>query len=251
MPGPDRAVPCNRSEGGDKMTLLRFCLLVLLWLPLAAAGAETVSRNAEPTQSGPRVLVLGDSMMAFHRINNRSVSHALSQYLDTPVINRAVSGARFLYALPISGAVGMNITKQYRNGKWDWVVLNGGGNDILFGCGCGRCKRKINRLISADGRRGVIPGFVSRLRQSGAQVVFVGYMRTPGVTSPIENCVDEGQEMDRRVAALAKLDRGVHFISLADLVPHGDRSYHAADLVHPSAKGSAAIGRRIADLIRH
>jgi hypothetical protein len=107
----------------------------------------------------------------------------------------------------------------------------------------------MDKLISPDGRRGAIPGFVGRLRGEGAQVIYVGYLRTPGVTSPIEGCADEGNELDRRVARLAALDAGVHFLSLADLVPPGDRSYHALDLIHPSAKASAEIGRRIAEII--
>jgi lysophospholipase L1-like esterase len=61
--------------------------------------------------------------------------------------------------------------------------------------------------------------------------------------------VDEGHEMDTRVARLAALDIGVHFVPLADLVPFGDLSYHAVDRIHPSMKGSRAIGQRIARVI--
>jgi lysophospholipase L1-like esterase len=42
----------------------------------------------------------------------------------------------------------------------------------------------------------------------------------------------------------------VHFLSLADIVPSGDRSYHASDMVHPSQKATDAIGARIAAFIR-
>ena len=166
------------------------------------------------------------------------------------MIDRSVSGARFLYALPISGSAGLNIASQYRDGDWDWIVLNGGGNDIWMGCGCGHCAGRIDRLITSDGRKGRIPATVSDLRATGAQVIFVGYMRTPGVQSPIEGCADEGDEMDRRLSRLAALDRGVHFLPLADLVPEGDRSYHGIDLIHPSPKASAAIGGRVAAIIR-
>ncbi|WP_342588808.1 SGNH/GDSL hydrolase family protein [Roseovarius aestuariivivens] len=222
----------------------------LVWLIsiaiLALAGCtESVTRH-----DNPRILLMGDSMMSVHGMTGASVSHAVEKRLREPVVDRSVAGARFLYKLPISGAAGMNITKQYRAGNWDWVILNGGGNDILFGCGCGLCGHKIDRLISEDGRKGVIPGFISKLRQDGAQVLFVGYMRTPGVTSPIEHCVDEGREMDARLARLAELDRGVHFLSLEGLVPNGDRSFHALDLIHPSAKGSDAIGARIVTEIK-
>lgn len=200
-------------------------------------------------QAEPRILVMGDSLLAMHKLAGRSVSASVERELGVRVTDMSVAGARFLYRLPISGALGLNITKQYRKGDWDWVVLNGGGNDLWLGCACMRCAGKMDRLISRDGRRGTIPGFVSRLRQSGAQVIFVGYLRTPGVTSPVEHCTDEGAEMDRRVALLAGLDRGVHFLPLADLVPHGDRSYHGIDLIHPSLKGSRVIGQRIAKII--
>lgn len=44
--------------------------------------------------------------------------------------------------------------------------------------------------------------------------------------------------------------KGVHFLSNADLVPHGDKSFHAFDMIHPSIKGSKAIAARVVDLIR-
>ncbi len=229
--------------GSGLMKHLHFLIAALACL--GVAGCTEAIRHDE----NPRILLMGDSMMAVHGVRGRAVADAMEQRLGEQVVDRSVTGARFLYALPISGAAGLNITKQYREGNWNWVVLNGGGNDLLWGCGCGPCRGKINRLISEDGRRGVIPGLVSRLRHNGAKVIFVGYLRTPGVTSPIEHCVDEGQEMDARVARLAALDRGVHFISLQDLVPNGDRSFHAPDLIHPSVKGSDAIGARIAATI--
>lgn len=214
--------------------------IVSIALTVLAGCTESVTRHDDS-----RILLMGDSMMAIHGMTGASVSHGVERRLKQPVVDRSVIGARFLYRLPVSGAAGLNITKQYRKGNWDWVILNGGGNDILFGCGCGLCGHRIDRLISEDGRKGAIPGLVSKLRQDGAQVLFVGYLRTPGVTSPIEHCVDEGREMDARIARLAALDRGVHFLSLDGLVPDGDRSYHAVDLVHPSAKGSDAIAEKI------
>ncbi len=195
-------------------------------------------------------MAMGDSLLASHSISGRSIAHAVSRALGEPVVNRSVLGARILYRLPITGAMGLNISKQYKAGKWDWIILNGGGNDLWLGCGCSRCSRKMDKLISKDGRRGAIPGLVSRLRKTGAHVIYVGYLRSPGVSSPIEHCRDDGNELERRIARLAKLDRGITFLSLANLVPHGDRSYHAIDMIHPSIKGSATIGRMLAEIIR-
>ena len=213
---------------------------------LALAGCtEPVTRDG-----GGRILLMGDSLMAANGLSGQAVSDAMESDLAEPVTDRAVMGARMIYALPLTGAAGLDITRQFRPGDWDWIIVNGGGNDIWMSCGCAGCDRRIDRLISEDGRHGVIPDFLSRMRATGAQVIYVGYMRTPGVTSPIEACGDEGDEMDRRAARLAERVAGIHFLPLAELVPHGDRSYHGIDLIHPSTKGSAAIGGRIARLIR-
>lgn len=224
---------------------MRLLFKITAFLILLTGCTESVSRD-EPS----RILAMGDSMLAIHGAKGQSVSHTMERVLGEAVIDRSVMGAKYFYALPISGSAGLNIRKQYVDGKWDWVVLNGGGNDVWMGCGCGQCDRRIDQLISKDGKRGTIPGFVSDLRNKGSQVIMVGYLRTPGVTSPIEACRDEGDKMDSRLARLAKLDRGVHFLSLDGLVPHGDRSYHAMDLIHPSTKGSTEIGKRVAKIIR-
>lgn len=220
-------------------------ILTCLFMISAVAGMPAQAGG----KAGPRILVMGDSLFAMHKLAGGSMGTRLRAALNAYLVDNSIGGARYLYRLPISGAMGLNITKQYRQGEWDWVVLAGGGNDLWFGCGCNRCERKMNRMISEDGRRGVIPGLASRIRRDGARVLLVGYMRTPGKESPVEHCADEGDTLDARLARLAGLDAGVHFLSLADLVPHGDLSYHAVDRIHPSFKGSRAIARQIAQVI--
>ncbi|MEZ5716454.1 MAG: SGNH/GDSL hydrolase family protein [Paracoccaceae bacterium] len=197
------------------------------------------------------MLVLGDSLLASHAISGRAVGNRLSHMLKTPVEDHSVAGARMIYNLPITGAMGLSIPKQWRGGDWDWVVLNGGGNDLWLGCGCQEddCKHKMNRLIAENGRKGAIPGLVSKIRKSGARVIIVGYLRSPGFSSPIESCKDEGDELEARISRLADLDPGITFQTLTDLVPEGDLSFHAADRIHPSLKGSAAIAGRLARII--
>ncbi|MCP5089147.1 MAG: SGNH/GDSL hydrolase family protein [Rhodobacteraceae bacterium] len=193
---------------------------------------------------------MGDSMMAFHGASSRAVSDVVERQLGEPVVDRSVIGARIIYNLPISGAAGLSIPQQYRDGNWNWIIVNGGGNDLWLGCGCVVCNGKMERLISRNGRQGAIPRMLSKLRKTGAQVVYVGYLRSPGLGSPIEYCRDEGNELEHRVTRMAALDDGIHFVSLADLVPHGDRSFHGVDMIHPSIKGSAAIAQRVAGVIR-
>jgi|TARA_R110002049_G_scaffold117332_3_gene270636 lysophospholipase L1-like esterase len=211
--------------------------ILLLMISALCANAK------EPIQ----VLVMGDSFMTSNGSDDLAVPDLIERHLGAQVQSRAATGARFVYKLPITGALGLNISKQYRPGRWDWVVMNGGGNDLWLGCGCTRCKDRLNRLISPDGTRGYIPALVARARRSGAQVLYVGYLRSPGVGSPIEHCRAAGDALEARVAVMAKRDGGVSFVSLADMVPHGDRSFHAGDMIHPSAKGSQAATTRIVE----
>lgn len=225
----------------NKQAAFALALLVLL----VASGGQMMARDAQS-----RILTMGDSLLSAHSISGRAVSDAVSKALGEKVIDRSVAGARIIYGLPITGAMGMKIAKQYRTGKWDWIILNGGGNDLWFGCGCHQCDRKINRLISDNGRGGEIPRLVSNLRKTGARVIYVGYLRSPGVGSPIESCKDDGDELERRIDAMAKTDKGVYFLSLAKMVPFGDRTYHGFDMIHPSLKASREIGKRIARIIK-
>ncbi|MEM6303367.1 MAG: SGNH/GDSL hydrolase family protein [Pseudomonadota bacterium] len=192
-----------------------------------------------------RILVMGDSFMTSNGSRRASVPHVLARELGAKVTSKAVTGARFVYRLPITGALGLNIPKQWRGGAWDVVVMNGGGNDLWLGCGCGACGPRLNTLITADGRGGIIPATVARARQSGARVIYTGYLRSPGAGSPIEGCRVWGDRLEQRLAQMARRDRGVTFVSLANMVPRGNRSFHAADMIHPSPKGSAAAAARI------
>jgi len=221
-------------------------VLTLLFLLVSACA------GAPPTNGDPRILAMGDSLMAAHAISGRSIADMAGKELGTKVADRSVLGARMNYALPVSGAMGMSIPKQFRDdADLDWVIVNGGGNDLWFGCGCSACDRKMGKMISEDGKSGTIPGLVNRLRKSGAKVLYVGYLRSPGAGSPIESCRDEGDDLDRRLTRLAELDEGIFFLPLSDLVPYGDRSYHGIDMIHPSLKASAEIGAMVADVIRN
>lgn len=230
---------------GSAVPRLFYLPLLLIALLLSGCGPYVATRDVEP-----RILAMGDSMMTWHSTARRSIPDAMALELGEPVVNRSMTGAKVLHGLPISGAMGMKIANQYQKGDWDWVVLNGGGNDLWLGCGCERCDARLNRLISEDGRKGAIPKLVWTLRQTGAQVVYLGYLRSPGINSLIEHCREEGAELEARIAKLAELVDGVHFLSMAGLVPHGDRSYHALDMIHPSRKASSVIGRSVAALIR-
>lgn len=224
------------------MTLSR-TLFVFLFIMLVAC-TETVTYSSKS-----RILIMGDSLFATNTLSGRSVGHVIETELGEEVIDRSVRGSRFLHQLPISGNLGLNVSKQFQRGPWDWVVLTGGGNDLWLGCGCSRCEITMSQLISNNAVHGEIPRLVNRLRLAGTKVIYVGYLRSPGVKTPIDHCRDEGEELERRVKLMSDTDPGFHFISLAEVVPFGDRSFHQIDMIHPSIKASTVIGRRISSLI--
>jgi lysophospholipase L1-like esterase len=221
-------------------------IFLSMFLMIAALAGCT---EAVPRDNSSRILTMGDSMLAWHSGSRASVSHAVEDILREPVVDRSVVGAHVFYNLPISGALGMQIAQQYRPSDWDWVILNGGGNDLWLGCGCSRCENRITRMISADGKSGAIADMVAGIRARGARVIYVGYLRSPGAGSLIDHCRKDADAFEARLMAMSKRDPGVHFISLKDMVPHGDLSYHAADRIHPSPKASREIAKRIARVI--
>ncbi|WP_254684873.1 SGNH/GDSL hydrolase family protein [Tateyamaria omphalii] len=202
-----------------------------------------------PSSGEARIIATGDSLLAWNAGAEWSVVAALEQRLGTQVVDRSVVGARYHYALPISGSLGLRIGSQYRAGPWDWAVMNGGGNDLWLGCGCGKCEAQLDRLIASDGASGTVVNAVKQARSDGARVAYVGYLRTPGRGSIIDHCREWGDRFEARLARMAARDVGVTFVSIADLVPHGDLSFHDVDRIHPSPKGSAAIAARIAAVI--
>lgn len=219
--------------------------LFLLIAPLLLIGCVD---GTTPTE--PRILAIGDSMMAAHKISGRAISDVVSAELDEPVADRSLVGARIFYPLPITGAIGFRIGNQYNGGAYDWIIANGGGNDIWLVCGCTGCVRKLNIMISEDAKTGRIPEMVTAMEASGGQILWLGYLRTPGKGSPIESCAEEGDILEERLQKLAAERKGFHFLSNVDLVPEGDLSYHGIDRIHPSIKGSDAIGQRAAAYIR-
>ncbi len=190
-----------------------------------------------------QVLFLGDSLLAWHRLSNGSVAQNVRRTLGARVVDRSLSGAGMV------SQTDAGIPSQYVPGNWDWVVINGGGNDLWLGCGCARCDRRMHTIIDRNGQSGTLPDLVETARGTGAQVLLVGYLRSPGFGSLIEHCRDDGDELERRLTLFADRTEGVEFLSLKTLVPSGDRSFHAADRIHPSTKGSAAIAARIARII--
>ncbi|SDC62731.1 SGNH/GDSL hydrolase family protein [Ruegeria marina] len=220
--------------------------IVLLGLSgLLFACQDSVRHNQEA-----RILAIGDSLLSWNSTFGSSIPDVMAKELGQPVVDRSVSGAWMLTRDDDRDGRGMNVPYQYESGSWDWVVVNGGGNDLLFGCGCGRCDSVMDRLISSDGSTGQIPDLVRRIRADGAQVLYTGYLRSPDLLTPIEHCKNDGDELEARIARLAAAEEGVYYVSMQDVVPPGGFTYFAPDRIHPARKTSRKVGERLASAIR-
>lgn len=228
-----------------KTILALFLLLCSTFAALADTGA-----SSEDATTAPKILAIGDSLMSWHTLTGLSIPNVVANELEEPTANRSIGGARLLFKIPFIGDAGMQISNQIVDGDWDWVIMNGGGNDLWFGCGCSACDKKMDKLITEDGEAGEIPRVIDELREGGSKILYFGYLRSPGVDSLIDECREEGDELENRISGYAKGKKDVHFMPLADMVPDGDLSFHGLDRIHPSVKASEEIGKRVAAFIR-
>ncbi|MBK4216685.1 SGNH/GDSL hydrolase family protein [Paracoccus caeni] len=197
-----------------------------------------------PKKQGGDILVIGDSVMAWNGFAGADIGDVIAAELDRDVVNRAALGARF-QAGGAATLIGLNIPAQLSSGRWTWVVMNGGANDLGGSCGCTRCDGVVDALISADGKVGQIPNLIARAQSQGAQVLWMGYYQAPKSTS-FKGCRPALVELERRIALHAGLRAGFYFLDAEDAFDPTDDTLFASDLTHPSQKGSAVLGRFLA-----
>ncbi len=197
-----------------------------------------------------KIIAVGDSLMAWNATSGSSIPDIVADSIGAPVVDRTVSAAWLQTQYDAQGRAQTGVQAQFVEGNWDWAIVNGGGNDLMLGCGCSRCDAVLDNMISEDGNRGQIPNFLRRIRTTGTRVIYVGYLRSPELCTPIEHCKAEGDEFEARIARLAQQDEGIIFVSSQDVARPGDASYFSFDLIHPSRKSSRIIGERVAEVIK-
>jgi hypothetical protein len=198
-------------------------------------------------RGGGDILVLGDSVMAWN--GSQAIPEVIEATLDRPVTSKAVPGAQFDNPSGVFGAVGFDVRRQFPGGQWNWIVLNGGANDLSNDCSCGACASAVSALAAPGGAGGSIPAFMSRLRaQTGAQVLWMGYYKGNGRGS-FEGCRPSLVELERRIAAFAATREGIYFIDSEAVIDPSNPGHFAPDNNHPSVTGSALIGRQLARFI--
>ncbi len=202
------------------------------------------------SEPNAKVIAVGDSLMAWNSTTRSSVPDVIEESIGAPVVDRTVSAAWLQTQYDPEGRPKTGIQAQYLEGDWAWAVVSGGGNDLLLGCGCLRCDAVLDKMISTDGQSGQIPDFLRHIRDKGTRVIYVGYLRSPKLITPIEHCKGEGDEFEARIARLAQQDDGITFVSSQDIARPGDPTYFSFDLIHTSRKSSRIIGQRVAEIIK-
>ncbi len=211
---------------------------------LIAALVLFAGCGTTPLQRDGDILVIGDSVLAWNRSSGADVGSVIEAELDRDVVSRAAFGARLRGGG--SGLFGsLSIPDQLPAGKWDWVVVNGGANDLGVSCGCTGCEAEIDVLISKDASTGTIPDLITRAQRSGANVLWIGYYQAPQSRS-FRGCRRVLVELEQRIADFAKSREGVFFIDAEDVFDPNASNLLAADRTHPSVAGSALIGRFVA-----
>jgi lysophospholipase L1-like esterase len=199
------------------------------------------------------ILVIGDSILAWNAEEQASIGDVIGQTLEREVLIAAVPGARFANPDELAARQGLDIRRQYDlvdRPPVDWVVLDGGGNDLGESCECGECSAQLDELISADGTSGTMVDFVSEVAAAGSNVMFVGYYDVPpDAWFGFNQCNDVLGEQDRRLDAMAQSIDGVWFVDASEVVTADNAAAYAEDRLHPSIEGSRLVGLLVADAI--
>lgn len=206
---------------------------------VALAGVATADDRPDP---GP-ILVLGDSILAWNEEIGASVADVIAAKLGAEVVLAAVPGSRVLGGPD-------PVPSQYVPGPWRWVVVQGGGNDLVAECGCGACDVALDRLLAPDGAGGALDDLVARIRADGASVLLWSYYAMPNdAPFPFGRCNDELLEVHARLARLAAGDDGIVLVDGREVVDPTEARLYDRDRVHPSPAGSRAIGAQLAEVL--
>lgn len=231
----------------------RICNLFFAFLITGILSACMSSNSTEPAQvsrqlasEAPRILTMGDSLLAGHSDIGVSIADRLAVHLGEQIADRSLATARMDQR---SG--GSAIPSQYVTGDWDIIVLNGGGNDITTNCLCAACNNSIDHLIGPDGQSGEIASLVTFQLATGADVIYVGYLRNPNVMAALDGCSSAALELERRIEQMALNTDGFHYLEVNDRdIPNAAPKIESLNSIYLSAIGANEVARRLASLIR-
>ena len=202
------------------------------------------SSGAAPggTNDTGTLLAIGDSVLDWNREDGASIPDVVGQQTGLAVTNESVSGAQVLDDEE-------SIPSQYQSSDWEWVIIDGGANDVGDACGCGDCVGQVDAIINDDASDGVMVELIDRIEADGAGIVLLGYYEVP--SGEFTDCDEEFVLFHERYALLASQRPAVLYVDMREAIdPLSDPDTLDEDQIHPSVEGGAAIGTLIAERIQ-
>merc|ERR1719321_1232406 len=209
--------------------------------PSPAAGPAPA-----PVQTNGRYIAIGDSMMAANKRVGKSISEVMAKKLGISGEDNAQGGAAVLQAKGGRPP----IPDQYVATNWEYVIMNGGINDLGGKCGNGdEGMAVVDQIVSADASSGAFVDIVNQAQGYGSQVVLVSYPFPVMPQKGYWRCEREVLELTRRYRLLAEGRDGVGMVDSSDYMIAGDAIFFADDGSHPSETGSEVVGLAVAELL--
>lgn len=195
-----------------------------------------------------RVQVIGDSILAYHGINCKSVGHRLGFEINEPVLISPVTGAQI-----------REIKTQYQappehGPDYDYVVLDGGLNDLIANsnpgspdatpCDCNGLLDHEACIEEVEDIRDNMEDIISTIQStSSATIALLSYYPPSEENSFIGACFPYVDQLNERYRDIADQDDSVAFIEtygfgvpvIQTVSPLGEDNYH------PDPEGSAQI----------
>ena len=202
------------------------------------------------------ILAVGDSIVAMNGQLCQGVAGHAALSLDRYVQDQSVGGRRLDH--PDSDD---DIMGQYQAGPWEWVVMTGGGNDLLQECSCNAdghdaeaCEQVLDSLVDLDSGTGELLDLLDLVRadeSNAATVILLGYYPfTDGSWANFDGCNAYLPELNARYEALAEQEEDLVFLATEELMDLQTQPEHIwIDGIHPSAEGSRALGQLVAEFI--
>ena len=199
-------------------------------------GCEDVDRGSK---NNAKILAIGDSIFEWHIWNQHSVPEQLGRELGMSVYNNAISGSLITEETPTS------IRNQYIEGDWEWVVMDGGGNDLNILCQCDKCSETQDKVEA------VYKEFLQQLlERENLKIIIWGYYGLPEKAKyGFDECQDDFEELSRRQNKIADTNERIFFVDGSKEITGDDKSYFYIDKIHPSRKGTEVIGRQLSEVI--
>ena len=216
---------------------MKLALLAFLLTCLAACTSLRGTPSADV-----RMIAVGDSILDWNRKSGEDIPTLVAQQTGLPVFNNAISGAKFVgrFAVP----------RQYRSGDWDWVIVDGGGNDLTGNCDTPEAAEVVlDRLIDDEDLSGAYASFLLPITEQGTQVIIMGYVSISIAGGPFATCEFALNDLRDRQMKLANSNSSVLFMDTRDVIAPDNLAAYDADLIHPSPLGGALIAGLIAQTI--